>query len=156
MTKTEFEAKHDVRLVPKNKVWWGLLIGYFWPRFVFGFWTTVRLPFGKSTIAHPPGIDPMLPEYDQTRSHELGHVEQQRTAWGLLKSFLLYFFFPLPVVFSGRWFVERELFLEDILAGELTVERAVNLLFWSYFFAWPRFLMRRWFEDQMWKRRDRW
>lgn len=110
------------------------------------FWTTIRLPFGEPTIYYPAGVlDPLGPRYDGVRAHELEHVEQQRTWYGLLWSYFAYLLVPLPVGFSGRWFIERNPFLGDIRRGMKSVDQVVELLWRSYLFPWPRFLMRRWF-----------
>lgn len=140
-----------VRYIPKDRLLSmrvaGALLGVFGVRFMV-FWTTYRLPFGDPIIAHPPGIDPMLPRYDWIREHELMHVEQQRGPWGLVSSALLYFLIPLPVLFSGRWFIEREPYLHDIQRGHQTPGRAAAVLWSSYFWPWPRAWMQRWFETR--------
>jgi len=129
------------------------------PRFQERFWTTI----GR-TIYYPTGVyDPLSPVHTRARNHELMHVEQFRTAgcgvpWiGVLVLAPLYLLLPLPVLFSGRWFMEREPWLMDIRAG-VSVERAVQVLWSSYAFPWPRFLMRRWFNKRLegykWEKQD--
>jgi hypothetical protein len=94
----------------------------------------------------------MAPKYRHIREHELIHVRQQ-CGFGLYWSALLYFLLPLPVLFSGRWFVEREAYLVDIVAGAKTVEQAVDILWRSYGYPWPKLLMRKWFDEQIAKRK---
>jgi hypothetical protein len=129
----------------------GLFMGV---SFITYFWTTIRLPFQKCVIYYPSQND--ISKYDQIPQwaigildHELIHVEQQRSSWGLFKSFLFYFFFPLPVFFSGRWFIEMEPYLQDIKSGRLTIDQAVNILWGSYVVPWPPCLMRSWFEKKL-------
>lgn len=151
-----FELKYEVRLRPKSELWWARAIGVIWPAFLTHWWTTIRFPFCRGVMGHPVGIDPMAPKHKGTRNHELCHVVQQRGAWGLLKSFVLYFFLPLPVVFSGRWFIEREPYLKDILSCRLTIDQAVSILWRGYLWAWPRSLMRAWFEREVMKAQGQW
>jgi len=152
MTKQEFEEKLNVRLIDKKDLTLmrvlGTLLKPFTPNFMDSFFTTYRLPFQKKgIIAYPVGCNPML--YSGVLEHELMHVEQQKTAWGLFKSALLVSIFPLPVVFSGRWFIERGPYLNDIKKKRRTVERAVNVLWGSYGWCWPKPLMRRYFKKHM-------
>lgn len=98
-----FENFHQVRLRPKSELWWARAIGFFWADFLTKWWTVVRFPFCQGVIAYPDGINPVAARYAWIRRHELIHVEQQRSAWGLFKSIMLCFFLPLPIGFSGRW-----------------------------------------------------
>lgn len=152
MNKEQFEQKYNVRLVDKgNSVLMkvvGWLLFFITPDFMARFFTTYRLPFQKrGTIAYPVGYNPM--DYPGVLKHELVHVGQQRTAWGLFKSFWYVWLIPLPFVFSGRWFLERDAYLLDIKSGRMTVEYAVSVLWKSYGLVWPPFLMRRWFNDNL-------
>lgn len=152
MNKEQFEQQHNVKLIDKGDSklmkFVGFLLCFIVPTFMTRFFTTYRLPFQKQgTIACPVGYDPM--DYPGVLEHELVHVEQQRSAWGLFKSFWLYFLLPLPIIFSGRWFIERDAYLLDIKAGRITVEYAVNTLWKSYAFAWPPGLMRKWFNERL-------
>lgn len=150
-TVWQFERRHNVRLVSKKKLWWARALGKVWPTFLTRWWTTVRLPFCKGVIAYPVSIlDPLY--HQGTLEHELVHVEQQRTTWGLIKSVLLYFLFPLPVYFSGRWFLERPAYLKDILSYRCTVGQAVDILWVGYLRAWPKPMMKKWFVMQIKKR----
>lgn len=145
MNKQDFENQHRVKLVRKTDSWWCRMIGVIWPDFVDRFWTTVRWPFCNPRIYYPPGIDPMADRYRFIRVHELIHANQQRSTVGLIWSFLLYFFVPLPILFSGRWFVERPAYLSDISLGARTIDNAVETLWRSYAWPWPKAMMRAWF-----------
>ncbi len=149
VTVLGFERAHGVRLRPKSELWWAQAISWFWPEFSTRWWTTIRFHFQEGVIAYPYGTNPMADRYAPTREHELGHVRQQRGAWGLFKSFMLFFFVPLPVVFSGRWFIERGPYLQDILGGHKTIDYSVKVLWRSYLWVWPPPLMRKWFEAQV-------
>lgn len=149
LTIGDFERTHRVRLQPKSVLWWARVIGWFWPGFITNWWTTIRFPFCKGVVAYPSGINPMLQMYLPTREHELVHVRQQRTAWGLFSSFLLYFFVPLPFLLSGRWFIERPAYLQDILGGHKTIDYSVKVLWRSYLWVWPRSWMKAWFTAQV-------
>ncbi len=149
MTIEEFEQLYRVRLVRKDRsrlmraiavVLWPLGIDF------KRFWTTLRLPLGESTIYYPAHVaDPMADRCVTVVRHELVHVAQQRTAAGLARSYLLYLLFPLPVLFSGRWFIERRAFLVDIEDGARTPTQCADLLWRQYFYPWPRRLMVEWF-----------
>ena len=152
MNKTEFENKYNVNLIDKNDSILMKIVGFllkpFTPQFMAFFFTTYRLPFQtKGTIAYPVGLDPM--RFPDVLLHELMHVEQQKTAWGLFKSALLVSVFPLPMFFSGRWFIEREPYAVDIYKGLRTIDGAVDILWNSYLFPWPKPLMRAFFEKRV-------
>ena len=147
MTIKEFEKINKVRLIRKDKSPLMRFIGFFIPGFVINFFTTYRLPFGKPTIAYPTFID--FEKHKYILEHELMHVEQFRPWYGPLLVGLAVSLFPLPVFFSGRWFVERQPYLNDILKGQLTVDEAVDVL-WSYYgWGWPKKLMRKWFNKRV-------
>jgi hypothetical protein len=119
-------------------------------RFMKWFWTTYRLPFCKGVIGYSTKCkNPMALYLKWLRGHELVHAVDQRTAWGLFKSAVFLVLIPLPVLFSGRWFIERWAYLGDIKAGVHTVKEAVDQLWYDYFFPWPRSLMQRWFEARL-------
>lgn len=152
MNKEQFEQKHNVKLVDKQDSILMKIVGCFLtfitPSFMSGFFTTYRLPFQKqSTIAYPVGYDPM--NYPGVLEHELVHVEQQNTAWGLFKSFWLLWLIPLPIVFSGRWYLERDAYLLDIKAGRIDIDYAVSVLWNFYGLAWPQNMMRKWFNERV-------
>lgn len=145
----EFELRHGVRLRCKSDLWWARAIGKIWPRFMLFFWTTVRWPGQQPTIAYPSGVSPMRERYRSVRAHEIFHCNQMRSTVGLAWTAILYFLVPLPVFFSGRWFVERRPYLGDIKNGAKTVDSAVQTLWESYAWPWPKPLMRRWFKRQL-------
>lgn len=152
MTKQVFEGTFNVKLVNKKDSLLmrivGVLLYPFTPDFMTNFFTTYRLPGQKhGTIAYPAGADPM--KFPEVLEHELMHVEQQSTALGLFKSAIFVSVFPLPVLFSGRWFIEREPYLNDIKKGRRTVEESVDVLWGSYGLAWPKPLMRKWFNERL-------
>lgn len=155
MTIIQFEQLHNVILMSKSQSKFMKFLSLFLgASFITNFWTTIRLPFQKCVIYYSSKND--ISKYDEIPQwasgileHELFHVEQQRSAWGLFKSFLLYFFFPLPVFFSGRWFIEMDPYLNDIKIGRLTIDQAVNILWGSYFVPWFPCLMRSWFEKKL-------
>lgn len=139
-----------VRFACKHDDWLMVFAAWFLgPKFMERFWTTYRLPGQKHvTIAHPKGVK--RPEdYPKTVAHELVHAEQFRPWWGPWKLAALYFFFPLPVLFSGRWFVERPAYLQDIRSRRLTLDDCVHMLWRNYGYPWPRSLMRRWFKKEV-------
>ncbi len=117
--------------------------------FITDFWTTYRLPFQRQvTITYPPDVaDPG--RHEGIVEHEMFHVRQFERFGAPLVIILLAGVFPLPLFFSGRWFIERHAYLHDIRSGRLTVERAVDILWKHYGYAWPRPLMRRWFTRQL-------
>lgn len=152
MTREEFELEHDVDFVCKDKLWSMRLVGFFWKRFMTDFWTTMRFPFQRGFIAYPTGLTEAQALSDSKkgiRAHELVHKKQQEGWWGLTKSFFLYFIVPLPIFFSGRWFIERPAYLLDIKSKRLTLEKAVAILWNSYLFPWFPSLMKSWFENEL-------
>lgn len=151
MTASEFEHKHRIRFRPKAGSRLMAAAAYFLGSpFLTDFWTTIRFPWGPATIYFPTKLVAPNPDRDAAvLEHELVHVAQQRSAWGLFRSTMLYFFLPLPWGLSGRWWIERPAFLLDIQAGRRTVDRAVDLLWNAYLWPWPRRWMRRWFAAQL-------
>lgn len=142
--------KFEYRLIPKHDSWLMCAVGAVIPGFM-DYWTTYRVPGRIGVITYPSHIkDPR--KHPKILEHERVHVEQQRTAWGLFKSFWLVWLLPLPVLFSGRWFIERPAYLLDIRNGRHSLESAVSVLWGGYFYPWPRKLMRQWFIEQL--RRD--
>lgn len=151
----EFEELHDVRLRPKKDSFWNWLVGLVVPGWNTLLYTTLRVPWErKPTIWYPEGAEITLLCYIEVHdlasrgtvlTHELTHADDQRTLAGLVWTVLCQVF-PLPVFFSGRWFVERYAFLGDIRRGRHTVESAVYTLHKHYGRPWPRQWMREWFE----------
>lgn len=96
-------------------------------------WTALRLPFGEDTIYYPDHVeDPTTDEHLVRRKHEMIHVVQQTTAWGLFKTYVLYTVAPLPIYWSGRWDIEFPAYMIDIRAGIHTPESAAKILFENY------------------------
>jgi hypothetical protein len=141
---------NDVLLIDKNRSplmrALGLVLGR---TFMARMWTTYRLPFQRCVrITHPVGLFSPA-SCDGILEHELVHVAQFRRWWAPWLLPLFVSLLPLPVIFSGRWFVERPAYLCDIRNGRLTLEGVVQLLWSKYGAPWPRPLMRRWFERQL-------
>jgi hypothetical protein len=81
-----------------NIITWPILKG----RFNKYFWTTSgNIIYYPATI-----INPFEPEYGTTILHEFVHVKQYKK-YGFILFNLLYFIFPLPILFSGRWYIAR-------------------------------------------------
>lgn len=168
MTKSEFESENGVKLVRKDELWEMRLIAWVFnlfpkyarmdgtkigrgDRFMKYFWTTwKRLPWSKHVhICHGTSeMDPMGWELAWLRTHELFHVRSMKTLWGWIKTAFLYVLVPLPVFYSGRWYIEREAYLNDINSGILTIDQAIEQLWADYFMPWPKKKMKAWFEEQ--------
>jgi hypothetical protein len=140
----------DVLLVSKAASFPMRCLGWFLGvPFMTRTWTTYRLPFQRCVrITYPEGTTSPNMRTD-ILNHELVHVEQFRTWWGPWLIPLAVTVFPLPLWFSGRWWVERYAYLEDIRANRCTVDRAVFLLWAYYLCPWPRTLMRAWFARKL-------
>jgi len=149
-TIKEYEQKNQVKLIPKTHSrlmrFAALIMGQV---FVDNFWTTYRLPFQKvPTITYPPRIlDPL--SRTSTLEHEMIHVQDLRRPFAPIYMGLLVFIFPLPILFSGRWFVERKAYLQNIIHHGYNIEHVVDTLWHGYAWCWPRSLMRRWFEKEL-------
>lgn len=76
-------------------------------------------------------------------AHEFVHVKQFERL-GLLRFALFYFVFPFPVLFSGKWFLEREAFLRDIYYFGATEKEISEILWKDYFYPWPKGWMKKW------------
>jgi hypothetical protein len=97
-------------------------------------------------IYYPISVeDPMDKKYYDVRHHEYIHFVQF-SRYGYLGVLIIYFIFPLPILFSGRWFIERKAYLWDLCFTKITINEVVNTLWKFYLFPWPKFLMKRWFE----------
>lgn len=107
--------------------------------------TTYRLPFQKyARVCIPKAVIGYSAVVADIEAHELHHVQQFATKlgpWWVILAQL----FPLPVFFSGRWFVERGAYLDEIERGDLTLDTAIDILWTQYGWPWPRSWMRRWF-----------
>lgn len=156
MNVTEFAQLHDVNVIIKTESRAMRVASWFLGRsFMSRFWTTYRLPWeSRPTITYPESND--ISKYDDIPdwalgilAHEMVHVEDMRTNWGLLKMALLVTIFPLPTLFSGRWIIEFPAYLLDIRTGRLTVDQAVDILWNGYFYPWPKSLMRRKFNQAL-------
>ncbi len=150
LTKAQFEQQYRVRLKSKNDSWFMCMVGKVWPKFITYFWTTVRVFGSRPTIYYPTTItlkdDVVMPaSVTPILEHELVHVEDMRGIWGLIRFALLYFIFPLPIFFSGRWFLERKAYLVNIVKHGYSIDFVVNMLWESYGWCWPRNLMVNWF-----------
>lgn len=108
--------------------------------FMRQWWTTLG-----TTIYYP--VDVEHPHDHPMVEHEAVHALQFQR-WGWLALGLLYVL-PLPVLLSGRWWIERPAYLVDILAGRRTPEQAADILWGSYLWPWPRPWMLRWFEKKV-------
>lgn len=126
-------------------------------KFLTDFWTTWRLPFQEHVrIGYPSGrtdLDGKATAYDIADTiivdHELVHATQFRPWYGPWWVILFVSLFPLPVLFSGRWFVERRAYLKHIKTGYYSVDAVVDALWHRYGWCWPKPLMRRWFAKQL-------
>lgn len=94
--------------------------------------TTVYYPDGQPPEKHPEVIE-----------HETVHIQQYERL-GIVFFLLLYFVFPLPFFFSGRWWLEREAYLVELRCGA-QIDDIVDELWSGYLWPWPKFLMRKWF-----------
>jgi hypothetical protein len=112
------------------------------------FWTTYRFPFQKQvTISYPDCV--VHPEESDTIKHEIFHVKQFEKWYGPIIVPLFATILPLPILFSGRWFIERQAYLYDIRRGVQTVDSAIDILWNDYGYCWPKSLMRKWFIKQL-------
>ena len=141
--------RYDVLLVAKESDWLMRMAGFFLGRrFMTDFWTTYRLPFGRPRICFPTAAAHPGARLD-VLSHELVHVQQFAPWWGPLGMAIFATLLPLPALFSGRWYIERGAYLQDVLAGNLTIDDAVGILWHGYGWPWPRPLMLAWFRRQV-------
>lgn len=148
-----FLDRYGARLRPKNEFWLWRLFGRFSDAWLTRWWTTFWVP-GDSvpTIWYPTSMTfREALAHQGTIEHELIHCEQQSTLLGWALTVLAQVF-PLPVLFSGRWFVERPAYLYDIEQKRRTIDESVEILWHAYGWAWPRPLMRRWFERELSRR----
>ena len=85
--------------------------------------------------------------------HELIHVKQYKEL-GKLGFLIWYFILPLPVLFSGRWWLEREAYLIDLdyyMSKGYTKKAASKILadgiYKKYLWPYPKSLMQKYFEN---------
>lgn len=142
-----------IRVIKKSESKLMRFIGFFSKKFMTEWWTTYRVPFGAATITYPDDIDNPY-RYRNVIMHEVVHCNQFKPWYGPIWMLLLETVIPLPVLFSGRWFVERQAYLRDILTGCSHIEESVDTLWGSYGWVWPKPLMRRWLERKF-KEHDR-
>ena len=117
--------------------------------FMERFWTTLRFPFCDPRIYYPTSVQEFWDDrYDWIIQHELVHARQFRSWYGPAWLALLYVLAPLPVLFSGRWFIERRAFAQDIRYGKRTPESAAQTLWDFYVWPWPKSLMIKWFRKE--------
>jgi hypothetical protein len=144
-----FVAKRDSSLMR----FLGFLLTWVTPQFMDQFWTTLG-----STIYYPTSvINPRHEKYATIVWHESIHVEQFYTySWFLMVC--AYTFFPLPILFSGRWWIERGAYLVTLLCEikenpscniEARVDAIVEMLWSSYAWPWPKKWMKAWFLSQL-------
>jgi hypothetical protein len=133
----------EIRYVCKDESWIMKLLSFFDPSFKI-MWTTFR-----HTIYYPVGTEHYMDDkWKQIRSHEGMHVAQF-DRYGVILMAIFYLIFPLPCIFTGRWFIERHPYLEDIKAKSITIDQAVFNLSSFYFWPWPQSLMKRWFQKHL-------
>lgn len=135
----------EYKLVPVSK---SGLRRFLVPLLSKDWWVTYRLPFQKYVrITYPDGT--VNPELHPYVSHEIIHAKKFGTWWGPWVIPPLILLFPLPILFSSRWWLERRAYLDDIKLGKHDIESVVYTL-WNYYgWCWPRSLMARWFIKQM-------
>lgn len=134
--KVEFVRKDQSRLM--RFVGW--LLRPINKEFMQSYWTTIG-----HTIYYPVDIeDPSVQQYSGVREHEEMHVAQF-DKYGIVLMGLAYILFPLPFLFSGRWFIERGPYLNDIRKGRVHLSTVVRILWGGYGWPWPKCLMVRWF-----------
>jgi hypothetical protein len=146
----KFVCKRDSRLMRF------LAALMFWNRrFMSSYWTTIG-----NTIYYPSGVSDLKDKrLAQTIGHEMMHVAQFERL-GMLTMFCLYVLFPLPILFSGRWFIEREPYLADLIAAghkhgfpsarrDADIDAVVDTLWRGYLMPWPKRSMEFWFKKNL-------
>lgn len=133
------------KFVRKSDSWWmRILVEVLGSRFASHYWTTIG-----DTIYYPIKVhDPHHPRHAQTVKHEMHHIRQFER-FGIPLMMLFYLLLPLPVFFSGRWFLERYAYLDDIIAGVISEEKAAKTLWEGYLMPWPKSWMLSWFEKKL-------
>jgi hypothetical protein len=139
----------NYKLIPANESWLRKILSPVVRLDVW--WLTYRLPFQKlARITFPTSMDKSLAKKLWILKHEEVHADQFAKWWGPVVIPLLAVLLPLPVYYSGRWFIERDAYLVDIKAGHRSIKSSVDTLWNRYGYAWPKDLMTKWFEDNAW------
>jgi hypothetical protein len=139
-----------IKVVPKSESILMKIIGAFlWitricPKFMESYWTTI----GDTVYTPRNVINPCHKIYDGIWDHEAVHVMWFKKH-GVLLAALLYILVPLPFIFSGRWYFERDAYLQDIRSGRITIQSAVDELWSNYGWCWPKRWMHEWFFAQV-------
>jgi len=108
-------------------------------RFMNRFVTTYRLPFDPvPTIAIPANFNITHPKWWWLFEHEMVHANDMRGPFQLFRMAFLVAIIPLPIILSGRWYIERDAFWNDIKWGIKSPERVAQMLWDDYFWAWPK------------------
>ena len=119
--------------------------------FMERFWTTIG-----QTIYVPDSVDMSDPGWKVKHRVTIAHENVHRIQflkYGYVLMFLIYVLFPLPVYFSGRYFIERPAYLVSLSfypkhMHDAVIEKIVETLWENYFFAWPKSWMRKWFKEK--------
>lgn len=157
MLGAEDEAMRRAKFIRKTDSWlmrtigWLLRVSGINDRFMDHYWTTIG-----DRIYYPARIkQPHDLQHFGIREHEQMHVEQFYRAglglWplGVVVLAVVYLFLPLPLWFSGRWFIERGPHLLDIKTGRRGLTQAIEGLHKGYWRPWPKSWMREWFSDRL-------
>jgi len=112
-------------------------------------WMVYRWPWERKVrITHPNKVNPESLDRFKVRRHEFHHVQDFTPWWGPWLCIALAVLFPFPLLFSGRWFLERRPYRDEIDLGWNTVDKVVDTLGgFKYGWAWPKAWMRRWLES---------
>jgi hypothetical protein len=141
-----------VRVIKKSESKLMRFIGKFSRRFMTDYITTFRIPGGPPTIAFPDDTANPYEEEDIIL-HECVHVVQFRPWYGPYLVLLLVTVFPLPVLLSGRWHIEKRAYLRDIQDGSCSIQSAAEMLWDGYLWPWPKPWMVKWFQKQLKKQK---
>ena len=150
--KTDLKMAGDIRhplLIRKDRSRLMRTVGFLlWPimgrnGFVDRWWTTLRLPLWRAPVIYYPRLE-NSPGSSPVKEHEMIHAKDFEPWYGPWR---MGFLFLLPV--WGRWVIEREAYLLDIINGRHSPESASEMIWRFYGWPWPRKWMRRWFEGQL-------
>jgi len=156
MTIKHTNAKYPgIIFISKSESKFMRLINFISYPFMLGKFNTQFFTTIKNTIYYPVVVEDLFSQqYEDTIEHELVHVEQFKKM-GVILFFLFYIFLPLPILFSGRWFLERKAYMVQINTQkkqehkENMISLVVDSLWKNYFFPYPRSLMTKWFKKQI-------